>query len=88
MPLDLSRRSLLRGLFAAPAIVAAGSIMPVRLWKDEDAFPAWEAEYCSDFSTVETIYYSPPRILKISPYAKNIFDEFMRQTAVNPFRPA
>jgi hypothetical protein len=31
--LDLSRRSLLRGLFAAPAIVAADRIMPVKLWK-------------------------------------------------------
>jgi hypothetical protein len=29
----LTRRSLLRGLVAAPAIVAAGNIMPVRLWK-------------------------------------------------------
>jgi hypothetical protein len=28
----LTRRSILRGLFAAPAIVSAGSIMPVRLW--------------------------------------------------------
>jgi hypothetical protein len=31
--LNLSRRSLIRGLFAAPAIVAAGNIMPVRLWE-------------------------------------------------------
>jgi hypothetical protein len=29
----LTRRSILRGLIAAPAIVSAGSIMPVRLWK-------------------------------------------------------
>jgi hypothetical protein len=35
--LNLSRRSLLRGLFAAPAIVAVGNIMPVRLFKAEPA---------------------------------------------------
>jgi hypothetical protein len=29
----LTRRSILRGLFAAPAIVSAGSIMPVKLWR-------------------------------------------------------
>jgi hypothetical protein len=29
----LTRRSILRGLIAAPAIVSIGSIMPVRLWK-------------------------------------------------------
>jgi hypothetical protein len=32
MPI-LTRRSLLRGLFAAPAIVAVGNIMPVKMWK-------------------------------------------------------
>jgi hypothetical protein len=35
----LTRRSLLRGLIAAPAVVSVGSIMPVRLWKPE---PAWD----------------------------------------------
>src|SRR5215212_5400681 len=30
--IDLTRRSLLRGLFAAPAIVAVNNIMPVKLW--------------------------------------------------------
>jgi hypothetical protein len=30
----LTRRSILRGLIAAPAIVSAGSIMPVKLWPD------------------------------------------------------
>lgn len=30
--MDLSRRSLLRGLFAMPAVVAVQNIMPVRLW--------------------------------------------------------
>jgi hypothetical protein len=29
---DLSRRTLLRGLFAMPAVVAVQNIMPVRLW--------------------------------------------------------
>jgi hypothetical protein len=29
----LTRRSILRGLIATPAIVSIGSIMPVKLWK-------------------------------------------------------
>jgi hypothetical protein len=42
----LSRRSLLRGLVAAPAVVAIGSIMPVRLWQPERGLlmgDAWTA---------------------------------------------
>jgi hypothetical protein len=36
----LTRRSILRGLFAAPAIVSASSIMPVKLWDPN----AWLAD--------------------------------------------
>jgi hypothetical protein len=31
----LTRRSLLGGLFAAPAVVKAASLMPVKLWVDD-----------------------------------------------------
>lgn len=32
----LTRRNFLGGMVAAPAVVAAGSLMPVRLWKPAD----------------------------------------------------
>jgi hypothetical protein len=32
----VSRRGLIKGLFAAPAIIAAERLMPVRLWKPDD----------------------------------------------------
>jgi len=35
MPLELPRRSFLRGLFAAPAIVAYHNIMPVKLFRPD-----------------------------------------------------
>ncbi len=37
--IDLTRRSLLRGLFAAPAVVAVQNIMPVKLWVPPPALP-------------------------------------------------
>jgi hypothetical protein len=44
----LTRRSLLGGLFAAPAVVKAASLMPVKLWVPEpavDPFVALIAKY-------------------------------------------
>jgi hypothetical protein len=34
----ISRRGILRGLFAAPAIIAADRLMPVRAWARDPAF--------------------------------------------------
>ena len=48
----LTRRSLLRGLIAAPAVVSVASLMPVKLWVPETpalvpvgpvAWPGWWA---------------------------------------------
>ena len=39
MSIVLSRRSLLRGLIAAPAVVVAERLMPVKLWKPERIGP-------------------------------------------------
>ena len=43
----MERRSFLRGLVAMPAVVAAGSIMPVKLWSPvrRVAYPTSESEF-------------------------------------------
>jgi hypothetical protein len=67
----LTRRSLLRGLIAAPAIVSAGSIMPVKLWKPEQRTNSWlydglgfrrmtDAETMAFFWKHERPSWSPP----------------------------
>jgi hypothetical protein len=63
----LTRRSLLRGLFAAPAIVAVGNIMPVKLWRPEPIdwelyHSDWPLDY-SDFADLTDVY--DPRLLKM-----------------------
>jgi hypothetical protein len=47
-----SRRSLLKGLFAAPAIIAADRLMPVKAWREG----LWPGTRFVDFD-------APPRLL-------------------------
>jgi len=67
MPLELPRRSFLRGLVAAPAIVAFKNIMPVKVMPDVDALDTLRWVY--SFSDVMRSYQQITEIM-----AANIFN--------------
>jgi hypothetical protein len=71
----ITRRSLLRGLFAAPAVVAAGSLMPVKLWKPDAGRHFFEMPvsrlwriYADDRLIYEDVE-APPPVFEIPPEA-------------------
>jgi hypothetical protein len=67
------RRSLLRGLFAMPAIVAASSIMPVKLFSIEEPIVGlWiDSSYMADFGT-------PPKSIRIADYKSLLSEDITR----------
>jgi hypothetical protein len=67
----LTRRSILRGLIAAPAIVSAGSIMPVKLWKVPT--PMWRT-------------YGARDALAVKLYTKQLVIEALKASEIDPQR--
>jgi hypothetical protein len=66
----ISRRSLIKGIFAAPAIIAAERLMPVRLWKPEPpTILFWRASICSISGAI--IYHQDGVILSVCDLSGN-----------------